>query len=1008
MIERPNYYILLGLDPSVDDSDVIDQHLRTCRTRWSRDVTQGAPARKRKAQRYLEQLSRMHAVLQDPESRRDEARAARRVIEQERIGELAALDRQIGLLRAGGQCSRKQLATLCKRAKTLAAKEIEERIVKAGVRLEGRVGAASTKPTRKAPERIDPVVQRALRGNLDAVGKRDLYEFVGLTARSSLAALQEEAERAGRELQRVGGTDAHSTASKELVGICQTLFADTTARQRYDNTLAVQALDTLQEPLELVGADKGFLGAAEVDTLVRLAREQGVPADRARQHIEDYAAKRKWGVQTISERLEAEILPQCGFCSELAPSREATRCRRCGEPLAQDCPRCGAPTPTDRPACPKCGCDTRDAPLVRRLLKEGQDLAAQGALLEGMRCLERALVHWPDWEPARRERFRMAALREQRDRELATIEEAVNARHLQEAQGDLDRYRRLHGSDGTERLWRCIEEGLRRAHGLLADARRLRGVGQADAALERFEEALRSCADLREAKQAIAAHPPEPPTRLHVTELPGGFRLAWNGAAGKPGLEYRVIRKACGRPGSWDDGTVVGEPGSPGLDDLGPEPGVPWYYAVYTSRSGVRSVRPAHSGPHVLADPPAKVEVVAGEGTVTLRWALPRAAKGVDLRRRRGRPPHCPEDGYVVAAARSSAVDSGLRNGTRYGYLLRAVYDDPRHSGALVYSAGVKVSAVPSAPPPPVLDLQGTCQGQRVALSWTHPAPDAEVQLRRAPRAPATSPGTVLASDTLDELGALVPPAGRGHARASLAEQGRTFFVPVTLRQGAAVLGQAISLTNLREVDSLRGERSGTNLVLTWNWPSGVNEARVCYRSDCFPTQPGEPGTTCALVTRREYDRRGCWELRAAARQRHYFSVHTLGEEAGLHSTGVRCLMALGREHKVRYELVPHRWMGLGPVRSLTLELSCDAALGELPPTVLVAKRQHLPLSPTDGETVATYGPTTLTEGRASLPVPREHGSPTPERYVKLFLRQADLAKEISLMAAPKDRLRLV
>ena len=308
MSERPNYYLLLELDPSVDDWDVIDKHLRTCRIRWSGYVTQGPPKRKVKAQACLEQLGSMQSVLQDPESRRAEASAARQILEKERIAELATLDQKIALLKAGGQCSRKQLATLSKRAKMLTPKEVEERIAKAGILLERPAEAASAKRA-KAPECLDPAIRGELRNNLDAIGKNNLYGFLGLAETSSPRALRNAAKALGRRLQALGGIDVRSTASKALVGHCEVIFADAAAKQRYDNTLAAQALDTLQEPLELVGAEKRFLTAHEVDTLVGLARDQGVSADEARQHIEEYAAKRKWGVQTILEPQESDPLP---------------------------------------------------------------------------------------------------------------------------------------------------------------------------------------------------------------------------------------------------------------------------------------------------------------------------------------------------------------------------------------------------------------------------------------------------------------------------------------------------------------------------------------------------------------------------------------------------------------------------------------------------------------------------------------------------------------------------
>ena len=65
-----NYYILLGLDTSVDDWPTIELAIQDRRRAWSRDKNQGSPTARREAERYLTLIPDIEAKLRDPQERR--------------------------------------------------------------------------------------------------------------------------------------------------------------------------------------------------------------------------------------------------------------------------------------------------------------------------------------------------------------------------------------------------------------------------------------------------------------------------------------------------------------------------------------------------------------------------------------------------------------------------------------------------------------------------------------------------------------------------------------------------------------------------------------------------------------------------------------------------------------------------------------------------------------------------------------------------------------------------
>jgi len=316
MPERPNFYVILDLDPAVDDWTAIESRITEKRRQWSVERNQGNPKAQRQAQRNLELLPEIEKTLADAVKRREEAQAARSYQREAVKAAFERLDEAIAVLRSQGtRCDETQFRKLVQSfAGMLAEEEIGKRLAASGV----QVGQATAESDARRPAReaLDPVTASGVRRNLELLGLSSLYEFLGLRPQSSPQALQDAATELLRQSQGLGRTDAVASARNELAGIAKANLGDEAGKTRYDNTLAVEAMEGLKAALETAGHDS-FITREELDTLVRQALKRGVAADRAREFIEDYAAKRKWRLQGGAALL-AEPLWVCGFCGAIA------------------------------------------------------------------------------------------------------------------------------------------------------------------------------------------------------------------------------------------------------------------------------------------------------------------------------------------------------------------------------------------------------------------------------------------------------------------------------------------------------------------------------------------------------------------------------------------------------------------------------------------------------------------------------------------------------------------
>ncbi|HEX4955375.1 MAG TPA: zinc ribbon domain-containing protein [Thermoanaerobaculia bacterium] len=1001
---RPNFYLLLELDPGIEDAAAIDRRIEEKRLEWSRQAM-GNPKAQLAAKANLALLPELRGALLDPRKRAAEAQAARQLAEAARKKLLSELDEAIHLLRASGDgWDDAFVAKLTKELAPLSRGEIEKRLVAAGVRRASE--RSSEEGKRPARLKLEPALAKKVRENLDHLGLTSLYELLELRAQSSPQALVARADEKYRESLNRPTPTPRDTAVNALAGLARQVFADDEKKARYDATLAVEAMEPLKPRLEEAGRD-GRLGREEVDALLQLARKRGVSSEDALAYVEDYAATRKWRVARDASPLPAETLQLCGFCSALAAAG-AQRCPECGKPLVLPCPRCHAANPSSAAACQGCGARVGDAPLVASLLEEAESLLLDGALAAAVDRCDRALQLWPEWQSALAVRERVQARRQEREAALLAIEKLVAERRLAAAQTALGRFQRNLGRAGTERLSRQIEEGLARAQNLVAEAEKLRASG-ADAAgvLARLDQALAACADFEPALRAAAATPPPPPTDLSVSVLTNGLRLTWRAGAGADPQRqrYRVLRKRGGIPHGPEDGEVVAEVAAQALDDPGATVGVPWCYAVYAVRSGATSQGAAVSGPHLRLGEVAGLEAEAGDGSVRLGWQPPPGCLRVEVRRLRSAPPGGNEGAVLVPVTASGALDGGLTNGETYRYRVTSVFADPARPGGELASGGLVVSVSPTAPPAPVRDLVVERQGDRVRLRWS-PVAGAQVEIRLVAGSGGAPPeGTVTPVAALARLGERLATAGGSALEATLPGPGRFQLVPISLHAGTAVVGKAVEVLNLEGATRLAARRVGNGLALTWDWPRGAEAAVVAWAEDGPPQDPRGGGGRRVRVTRAEYGSADCHLIPYLERRRHYFAVFIAVPGQDLYAPPATVLDSGGQETVARYQVETRRGLLSRTVTDAWIEVACTDGLGALPSLLVVAKPQAVPVSASDGEVVARLDALPLEAGHGRIPVPSGLWPKRP--YLKLFFQDPEHARSIRLLPAAKDQLRV-
>jgi len=992
MDQRPNYYMLLGLDPAEEDAGTIAKAIQNKKNQWSTEKVKGSPEQRAEATLNLDRVPDIHATLSNPESRREEADGARRLAKEERVTRLKSLDDMIAVLRAGGICTSDDIVTLVKDlGGTFSQAEVTDRGRAAGLSIDV-LGAAPTRSVDATKSFLSPDQMTQLRPNLKILGVRTLYEFLQMDSNSSTPSLFQRAVERDQKLFQTGNNNAESNAAKALCAQCKLIFSSDDEKKKYNNSLAIEAMDGMKRRIDLAGRRKKFLSAKQLDELVRQARESGVGTGDARAFVEGFAATRKWDVERV-DKLSSEGLRQCGHCSTLAKAANAEHCGKCGQPLTINCPRCERLMPTELSACTGCGFPIGDWNWIKIEVDKASLLASRRQIDEAASSLRTICKNWPGWKIAENQLLAVERLVSERQSNRTLLEVLLGEKKLFASQIEIEKFKRAWPSEDVVRFQETATDGIHRASREFDAAEKLRRKGDGEGAVAQYKIALAICADYLDAQKALANLPPAPPGNLIVTVQGSGFQLRWT-ATDKSSDSYVVVKKARGSPANPEDGIECFTTRDTVGTDSSVQEGVPWHYAVFSRRDKVISNGAGRSGPHLRTAGVEALHVVPGEREVSIRWRPPNGCLRVEVWRRTDFPPDRPGNGTRVSCSLDAAHDVGLNNDSVYGYLVAPVFENPLVPNATIAGPATTCLVTPTSLPGQITDLRAQREGDILKLCWTDPGPSVQFQIRQCAVRPNISPGTVLSKEDADQIGSLVPTIGPGHAQPNAIESAEVHFIPFSLKAAMAVAGQPISVVLIKRPLDLKADTDGRDIRLTWTWPKGMTQAAVCYSYDGLPEMPLGQGIIRKDVSLEEYTRAGLFTVPKAERRRHYISVFMLARNGELHSEPATVVAAMGQHREFTYRIVrPRRVFGIQWGSRSQPELRITGN-GKLPATILVAKPRVIPLSSDDGRKLVRL-PELSVNGHYSIPVAEMLAEGNLK--AKLFFENPNDVQEIKL-----------
>lgn len=493
---------------------------------------------------------------------------------------------------------------------------------------------------------------------LDTLGKKDLYDFLGVAATASNSEIQAASDKMYSD-----STKTNDLKRKQLIGqLCATvkkLLLDTPkARKTYDQYLVLKK--DVWDDFEL--KKKFSVKEMTMDeyknytsTVINLLK---VSIDEAERIL---GVGCKFFQMTIAGKSEGNNFEFCPYpgCGKLY-EKGAKSCPHCGKPLEILCWNCKQKTPftKDDKGCATCGathhahdmfnkrCEKIDQLLSRPMVEISE---LQSAFLDiknvvpnySARSDSTVAKKVAEYEAIIQARVKQEETTGAKYKEdVSKIQQLIAKRSYQAALAiakSLTVKYSTYNIDNSKKLVSDISAVVLNAQRYVDSAKQYLAQGNSAQAIATAAKALDICEDHADARQIMQKIPPKPVTNLRVTTEKGKARLEWDDNSRQDFISYTIIKKIGIAPSSADDGALVDRGLSVRFfEDANIVSATPYYYAVFVERYGVKSpIAVTNVSATMFADVSNMQQEVV-DGGVKVTWDAPQNVKSIEVWRNSG------------------------------------------------------------------------------------------------------------------------------------------------------------------------------------------------------------------------------------------------------------------------------------------------------------------------------------------------------------------------------------
>ena len=1010
-----NYYLMLDLDfyPLVEDENLIKQRIDEKKKEWSKGSTNAAL---KHYKNYLDALDDMNAQMLGPNNERKRvAQEAKTLIDE-------PLERKINFYKGSfTEFTPKIVTNIAKQAsKELEQSgihyKIKEEYVKKilsekGIKVNDDGSSSGSKLDVKAimdqhfakPEGADKFKKTA--NIYESLGKflDPKYANTKLPCKEYLNAIN---QRKADNFYKNAHNASHSDEEK-LYALCENVFKSDETKADYDRFLIWQEKDSI-----LKNAVTDITGGLMNDNLyseyVKQLSKTGLNPKDASNLLEAYCIDKNAKFTPSGDaRSSLKTWKTCRNCGAITDTANGAKgCSICGMNLFLKCPNCGADLSdsADQNFC-KCGFDIRNIDKARALYNSAKEDIEKLDYDSVENCLKEAEIYWPKNNESESVKKLLDESRKKFGIHIDEIKSAILEKRFFAAQKAYSSLKKLIPEYNDSALESKINDAISESDKYYQKAQSL--TNEKDI-LDLCSEAVEVCADNENLNKIASKYPPKPPENLQVTpdNVSQKIYLKWNKSPSEGTIYYIVVRKEDTVPLNVDDGERLGRVGMCGYTDDKIEPGVCYYYGIFTERAGNTSNPLTNqNNPVYCLIEPAFIRGNPESNAVSLKWSRPPRGASVELFRSSAGSPEESVAGISIEGYR----DSGLENDREYTYRLRYVYII---LGSKMPTSGITTNVTPVSPPEPIEEFRVVhVKDDQFSLFWKNPNNE-QVTFYSSSEEPEYSFGDTVPKSDLEQVMTVLsvrnnPSTGDTFsATITHPDNSILYILPVVFKSGTGVIGQIgrarkggnIIIKDVREVNG-----KITIWVNPQEPPEGLTKYIILSRPDKFVKDISERDVERKSVLLKQYNMTKTIILDPPEKRNYYFTVYgefkSKSGDIVDYSNGSEFLFKYGTKEKITYSIsVSKKWSG---ERTLNLTFSSENKVFHLPEIDICTSTGFMPMFKEKANLIERI-PESDVNGNLSVNISLPRNTPK-KTFVKAFLQDSSLTNSYELLMDKKS-----
>lgn len=979
MTGRPNYYKLLELSvyPPELDMGKIKTAIDTKKRQWN--ARTNMPGKKGLEAKYFSSLTGdMLAKLGDEDFWEEEAEAAREQEKKEKQElerkQNEQVDAMIEIASSKGFITKAQIAFIQSTAGVTEA-AVQKRItveVKEGSKNTNQSSSQNTEKTNPSTIKEISSLLNTLKIEPSEGTIATLYDFLEIPERgSAVSVLFKEANEQFALYQRKTKGSQDTESRRQLYSIAKQIFQNETERRKYDRSLSEQRLSEAKILLDVACQNK-TVDYFTYEALMKRLMEEGVPQKLAKEHIQMHCVQNGVELRSVKGQGEQAIsLLQCGMCGIINDER-SRHCKSCGDALKAPCRKCGTVNLNNANHCTGCSFALRGQFTHQKLLEEGFFHLSCSRADEAKAYFERAKKIWDNNETAAGLQ-QVASYKKKIADQVKRVETAIKSKHYFSAEREWIHLKNL---DSTlpehAHFERNIITHIKTAEALIQKARLSPNQREAE---KLCSEALKVCADAKEAEEKLSTIAPEPPAAGTVQPAGKAFTIRWIPSSSEGKIRYEVRRSEIGVNGD----KLIHETSECSFRDSTVEAGKSYTYSILSKRGNAQSSSHKASGQGFFIADVDNLQAGSDSASITLTWKAPPRSK-IEVWKKENQPPSGRGDGVRMSGVKGNElIDTDVEKGKRYGYLVMIQYQD--QTGKIIFSPGKPITAA-AIVTEPIMDLVLEISGDAVNYRCSKPEDGDVYFLVSEEPFDNLQAGEISLFQELTSCygGRLLRVPGSCEGRLDVPSSGRCSVLPVTKAGETAILGNARSVRKMFEVSEIDAALNDQGkILLTWKWPEGTDQAVVAFSQEAFPKEPKDPAAVHREVSLNAYNAFGGYLIDQTGISSLYIKVFIMEELNGeiVFSEGESYYYTNSKPVSLSYKVEMKFFK-----KKKNIRITSDHTAVPLPKLAVIRQNGRQPITITDGTEIMTIPEGTL-PGDAVFDI---SAYSEPDSYIRVFL----------------------